>query len=138
MLARGSPSGVLPSASPSTVLPGLTHAQTALDGLTQSALNAESQSNSNPGTGGILSGGSGSQTAATPESADSPSAYPPTGAGVALPSSSVQSTIEKAQFISTSIQPGIIPGYPSVEFPPSGISSAALWSGWPQQAYYKQ
>ena len=127
---------MLPSASPSAVLPGLSQAQTAaLDGLSQSALNPESQANNNPGAAGLLTGtGAGSQTAATPESADSPSAYP----SGPIPTS-VQSTIEKAQFISTSIQPGLIPGYPSVEFPSSGISPAALWSsGWPQQAYYKQ
>lgn len=127
LMNRTSPQSAMPSGSPSAVLPGLSQGQSAIDRLNQATMDGLNQSETPRSQ-------ANSQTAATPESADSPSPYPS--------AATVQSTIEKAtSFISTSIPPGIIPGYPSVEFShsPVGLTPSALWpTGWPQQAYYKQ
>jgi hypothetical protein len=124
LMSRTSPhltAPVLPSGSPSAVLPGLNGSN---------GIPGDFKPMEMPSENSI----SNSHTAATPESSDSPNPYPN--------SASVQSTLEKATSVfSTSLPPGVIPGYPSVEFghSPVGLTPSALWpSGWPQQSYYKQ
>ena len=148
--------GTLPSGSPSNGLPGMPPGLPGMPPAGTGQMNPGLPTVSHDGqiTGSVVTtdvttGSSGSTAPptngeATPESAGSPIQGRFQGHGTIgvssapgpIPSSltSVQSTIEKT------FNPASIPGYSSVEFGHSPIStpiSPALWpSGWPQHAYY--
>ena len=156
MMNRMSPGvGTLPSGSPSNGLPGMPPGLPGMPpatGQMNTGLPTVSHDGQITGsavvTTDVTTGSAGSTAPptngeATPESAGSPiqrfQGHGTIGVSSApgpIPSSltSVQSTIEKT------FNPASIPGYSSVEFGHSPIStpiSPALWpSGWPQHAYY--